>query len=228
MSLDYTSYTLRLATFITSNPDNIDYAPLIPATIDYAEQRIYRELNLLGTRVANSSLSCTANNRLFTIPVPATGPYITVTSLNIITPVGQTAAGTGIRNRVASLPMSLVDFIGTTNTSPSATTVPAAFYMRDQTTVVFAPSPGATFNVEVIGTIRPNPLSYTNTTTFLTTYLPDVFVAASMIYFSKAVADKNCGIQQSPDYWEKEYQALASSANSEETRKRYNDEVNKP
>mgnify|MGYP003334265647 CR=1 FL=1 len=55
MSMNYTSYTLRLANFITTNPDNIDYAPLIPATIDYAEQRIYRELNLLSTRVANSS-----------------------------------------------------------------------------------------------------------------------------------------------------------------------------
>lgn len=228
MSMDYTSYTLRLASFITTNPDNIDYAPLIPATIDYAELRMYRELNLLSTRVANSSSNCTANNRLFTIPTPAAGPYITVTSINIITPVGQTASGTGTRNRVASLPMSMVDFIGTTNTSPSASTVPVSFYMRDQNTVVFAPSPGAAFNVEVIGTIRPNPLSYTNTTTYLTTYFPDMFVAASMIYFAKAVADKNCGVQQSTEYWEKEYQALASSANAEEARKRYNDEVNKP
>ena len=44
MSMNYTSYTLRLANFITTNPDNIDYALLIPATIDYAEQRIYREI----------------------------------------------------------------------------------------------------------------------------------------------------------------------------------------
>lgn len=226
MSMNYTSYTLRLANFITTNPDNIDYAPLIPATIDYAEQRIYRELNLLSTRVANSSSNLTANSRSFTLPTPATGPFITVTGLNVITPAGSTTS-TGKRNQLVSRSRMFVDYIADYEAASSASVFPTMYYMRDQNTVIVGPSPGAAFNIEVIGTIRPNPLSYTNTTTFLTTYLPDVFVAASMIYFSKAVADRNCGLEQSPDFWEKEYQALAASANSEETRKRYNEEVNK-
>ena len=91
-----------------------------------------------------------------------------------------------------------------------------------------SPSPGAAFNVEVTGTIRPTPLSATNTSTFLTTYLPDLFVAASMVYAGNNMRDfgiegGNAALAQS---WEQQYQALFASANAEETRKRYNLEVN--
>jgi hypothetical protein len=101
------------------------------------------------------------------------------------------------------------------------------YYMLDQQTVIFGPSPGAAFNVEVTGTIRPAPLSATNTTTFLTTNLPDLFVAASMVYAGNNMRDfgieaGNASIAQS---WEQQYQALFASANAEETRKRYNLEV---
>ena len=225
MSMDYTSYTLRLASFITTNPDNIDYAPLIPATIDYAEQRIYRELNLISTRIANSSSNLTANSRSFTLPTNL-GTFITVTGMNVITPVGSTTAN-GKRNQLVSRSRMFVDYIADYETASAATVIPTMYYMRDQATVIVGPSPGAAFKIEVIGTIRPTPLSYSNPTTFLTTYLPDLFVAGSMVYFSKAIADKNCGAEQSTEYWEKEYQLLVASANSEETRKRYNEEVNK-
>ena len=222
MSMNYTSYTLRLANFITTNPDNIDYAPLIPATIDYAEQRIYRELNLLSTRVANSSSNLTANSRSFTLPTPATGPFITVTGLNVITPVGATTSG-GKRNQLVPRSRMFVDYIADYEAASSSSVIPSMYYMRDQSTVIVGPSPGASFNMEVIGTIRPNPLSSTTTTTFLTQYFPDMFLNASMIYVCGHMKDYAAQMQS----WESLYKTQLESANLEEMRKRYNDEVNK-
>ena len=89
--------------------------------------------------------------------------------------------------------------------------------------IVMAPSPGAAFAVEVIGNIRPTPLSATNTTTFLASYLPDLFFAASMIFVSGW--QKNFGAQADDPRmamsWETQYQGLLSSAKIEELRKKY-------
>jgi hypothetical protein len=223
--MNYLEYALVIANQIPVDKSSTAFQAFLPSTIDYAEQRIYRELNLLSTRIRNSSSNCTANNRSFTLPTNL-GTFITVTEISIITPVGSTAAN-GTRNVLMSAAKKLVDVVAPTNTAVSASQVPSMYYMLDQQTAIFGPSPGAAFNVEVTGTIRPAPLSATNTTTFLTTNLPDLFVAASMVYAGNNMRDfgieaGNASIAQS---WEQQYQALFASANAEETRKRYNLEV---
>ena len=93
--------------------------------------------------------------------------------------------------------------------------------MIDQDNIIFGPWPNAAYVVEVIGTIRPTPLSSTNTTTFLTNYLPDVFLASSMIYFSRSVLEYNGATMNAPEWWETNYQNAKLSANAEELRKKF-------
>ena len=224
--MNYLEYAMEIAKQVPVDKSSTQFQSLLPDTINYAEQRIYRELNLLSTRIRNSSSSCTANNRAFTLPTNL-GTFITVTEISIMTPVGTTSSN-GTRNVLMSAAKKLVDTVAPINTASSATAVPSMYYMLDQQTAYFGPSPGAAFNVEVTGTIRPTPLSATNTSTFLTTYLPDLFVAASMVYAGNNMRDfgiegGNAALAQS---WEQQYQALFASANAEETRKRYNLEVN--
>ena len=216
MSMDYTSYTLRLASFITSNPDNIDYAFVIPATIDYAEQRIYRELDLLSTIVTNSTLSTTPGNRSFALPTTS-GKYVTIQSINIITPAS-TAPDSGTRNQLTAVDRTYIDAVWNSSTGAS---VPKHFAMNDQDTILFGPWPNGAYRVEVVGTIRPTPLSYSNTTTFLTNYLPDLFLSASMVFFTKNLQDKGVGIANNSEYWDNNYKELLMSANSEELRKKF-------
>ena len=95
--------------------------------------------------------------------------------------------------------------------------------MIDQWNIIVGPWPDAAYRVEVVGTIRPNPLSNTNTTTFLTTYLPDAFIAASMIFASGYMRDfgsqsDNPAQAQS---WEAQYENLIKSAGAEEVRKKW-------
>lgn len=223
--MNFFQYGLRMANMLPIDSSHSQFQDFIYACIDYAEQRIYRELNLLDTRIRNTSGVCTPNNREFTLPTNL-GNFITVTEVSIITPVTGTISN-GTRNVLTAAAKKLVDSICPTNIATSATAIPVMYYMLDQTKLYFGPSPGDAFKVEVTGTIRPTPLSDTNITTFLTEYLPDLFVAASMVFAGNNLRDfgvesGNVAIGQS---WEQQYQALFASANAEETRKRYNQEV---
>jgi hypothetical protein len=105
---------------------------------------------------------------------------------------------------------------------PTAIGAPTMYAMVDQWNAIVGPSPDNGYGIEVYGTFRPAPLSNTNETTFLTTYLYDLFFAASMVFTSGWM--RNFGAQASDPQmgmsWETQYQALKASANLEEIRKK--------
>jgi hypothetical protein len=94
--------------------------------------------------------------------------------------------------------------------------------MVDQWNALLGPSPDSAYSVEVYGTFRPTPLSQQNPNTFLTTYLYDLFMAASMVFISGWM--RNFGSQASDPQmgmsWETQYGTLKASANLEELRKK--------
>lgn len=220
MSLTYTTYQNQLANIMVQSLTDPNFITFLPGCIDYAEQRMYRELDLQVSRVVDSSANLIANTRNFSLPT-SIGVYTIVEQINVITPVGATAASSGTRNALTPITKEYIDFAW-----PSAQLfngVPLYFAPINNTTYVLGPSPDQAYNVEVIGTQRPIPLSASNTTTFLTTYLPDMFIAASMVFASGYM--RNYGAQaddpQMPGSWESQYQKLMQSANIEELRKRF-------
>jgi hypothetical protein len=74
-----------------------------------------------------------------------------------------------------------------------------------------------------VGTTRPTPLSAANPVTFLSANLPDLLLAASMVFM--AGYEKSFGAQsddpQLAQSWETQYGKLFASANTEEARKRF-------
>jgi hypothetical protein len=100
---------------------------------------------------------------------------------------------------------------------------PQYFVPFNETLFFVGPVPDQAYPVEVVGTYRPNSLSATNLTTFISLYLPDVFIMASMIYisayqrnFGRANDDPQMAIT-----YESQYQALLKSAIVEEARKKF-------
>ena len=219
MSLTYTTYVAQIANLMALDSTTADFQTQLPGMIDYAEQRIYRELDLLSTVVRDNTGVLVSGNRNFTLPTTSNGPFVTVQGINVITPVS-TAADDGTRNALQPVSRDYLDLVWN---SVSGATVPQLFAMIDQENIILGPWPDSTYGVEVIGTIRPNPLSSTNTTTFLTDYLPDLFVMASMVYGSAYM--KNFGAQadqpQMSSSYEMQTQTLMASAMKEETRKKF-------
>jgi hypothetical protein len=215
MSYTYSSWITAAADLLITQTDNDDFVTIIPSAIDYAEQRIYRELDLLQTRVTNSSSALASGNRNFALP----SGYVVVEELNLISPAG-TSASAGTRYPLVPVARPYLDYVYPGNL---VTGQPVNFAMVDQNNVIVGPAPDGNYVIEVVGTQRPTPLSASNTTTFLTTNLPDLWMAATMIFFSGF--QKNFGAQgDDPKMavsWESQYQALRASADSEEWRKRF-------
>ena len=218
MSLTYTTFVDQIANLMAVSSTTADFQTMLPGLIDYAEQRAYRDLDLLSTIVKDASATLTTNNRNFTLPT-ASGRFVTVQGVNVVTPVS-TAPDSGIRNEL--LPISR-DYLDAVWNSVSGATVPVYFAMMTDQTLIVGPWPDNSYTIEVVGTIRPAPLTASNTTTFLTLYLPDLFIAAGMIFASGYM--RNYGSQsdnpQMAVSWESQYNTLLASAKPEELRKRF-------
>lgn len=217
----YTTYSDALTVEIYgqgASSADLNFQAILPSCIDYAEQRIYRELDLLTTVVRDSSATVTANSRNFTLP-SSLGRFVTTQGINIYTPVGSTTT----RNFLIPTTRDFIDVAWPSDTAASATTVPAYYAMITDQTVIFGPPPGDAFTAEVIGTIRPAALASDNATTFLSQYLPDLFFAASMVFMSGFM--RNFGAQSDDPKmavsWEAQYQLLKASALTENLRAKY-------
>lgn len=218
MSYTYASFVTALSNELVVDPTDGDFLAILPTIIDEAEQPCYRDLDLLNTVTRQTGL-LGANSRNFTLPT-TNGRFVVTNGINIITPSSTTDPEAGTRNQCAPVSRDYLDAVWPSVTGAG---VPEEYAMITDQTVIFGPWPDSAYTAEVIGTIRPTPLSSSNTTTYLSLYLPDLFFAAAML--SGSAWQKNFGAQsdnpQSAVSWSTQYSSRLSSANVEEQRKRY-------
>ena len=219
MSYTYSQFVIALANTLVVPSTDSNFVIELPNIIDDAEQRIYRELDLLDTVIRDSSATLTANSRNFTFP-----QHVVVSeSINVFTPVSTTT------NRIQLVPTTreFIDHVYGNEASTTIPSIPHFYAMITDQTIIVGPPPDANYTLEVVGTIRPTPLSVTNTTTYLSLYLPDLFLAASMVFGTGYI--QNYGAMtdnpQSAVSWESHYQLLKASADIEENRKKYASQV---
>jgi hypothetical protein len=220
MSLTYTTYQNSLVNLMPV-PSAADpgFSMDLPNVIDYAELRCYRDLQLLNTVTRDSSAALSLNTRTFNLP-SSVATFVVTQDINVITPAGTVAPDSGTRNPLVPSSKEMLDFMWP---SSSGSTVPTYFAMVTQTTIVVGPWPDQAYQVEVVGTVRPTPLSATNASTILSTYFPDLFIAASMVRlaglmknYGMAVDDPQQGVT-----WEQQYTKLLASAQTEEAMKKF-------
>lgn len=215
MSYNYSQYIIDLANLLVVPTTDPNFQIVLSNIIDDAEQRIYRELDLLTTIIRDSSSTLTANSRNFTFPQH----FVVSESINVYTPSGTTTS----RKQLVPVTREWMDAVWGNEISTATPSVPQYYAMITDQTIIVGPPPDAGYTMEVVGTIRPTPLSSTNTTTYLTLYLPDLFLAASMVFGSAYQLNFNTmgDNPQQASGWEDHYQKLLASANIEENRKKY-------
>lgn len=223
MPLNYTSYVSQISNLLVIGSTDANFQTMLPGMIDYAEQRIYRELDLLFVQTTDATSSVVASNRNFTVPT-AIGTFIIIDNVNIITPSSANATN-GTRNQLTPVSREFLDIAYPSG--QTATGVPEFWAMASNTQMLFGPAPDAAYVAEVIGIQRPASLSSANSSTILTQYVPDLFVAASMVFgsgyqrdFSAQGDNPNQGAS-----WEQQYQILFKSADVEQARAKYQSEA---
>jgi len=216
VALTYSTYVGALQQLAVANSLDTNFFAILPDVIDYAEQRVYRELDLLSTVIVDTSVTLATGVRDAAIP----NTFVVTNGFNIFVPAGSDATN-GDRVALTNTSRNALDVLWP---GVSTTGQPQLYAMTDQWTVTFGPAPDGDYLLETIGTQRPAPLSPDNTPTFLTTYLPDLFVAASMVFLSmyQRNFDATGNTPGMGGNWEQQYQKLFASANVEEMRKKGN------
>jgi len=217
VSYTYSTLTAAVAAALTVDAGDADFVALLPTIIDDAEQRCYRELDLMTANVTVPQ-TLTPNSRLNAIPT-SSGHMLVIDAINVFS-----ATGARFSPPVKMVSREVVDYFWPNETAPSSASYPTLAARSDDANVLFGPPPGSAWAAEFIGTIRPTPLSVTNTSTYLTNYLSDVFFKCIMAD-ANGVLLKNYGAQsndpQQAVSWEAAYQAALASAKTEELRKSY-------
>ena len=219
MSLTYNQYLTELALLSQFNATDPNFLSNLPSCIDYATDRITRELDLLNTVTANSTLALTVGTRI--ISLASLNPVFNVLrQVNVLTPVGTTNPDLGTRN---PLTISTTAFLNQVYGSNAVTDVPEYFAMVTDQTIMVGPYPDQAYNLEIIGTVRPTPISATNPTNWISLYLPDLFLQCSMIQMSGFKL--NFGAQaddpKSAMSYETQYTTLRDSAGVEDAMRKY-------
>jgi hypothetical protein len=213
----YSTYVTQLANLAVVDSTDSNFVTNLPSAIDSAELRIMQDLDLLSTVSQLTGVTLTANNRNYTFPITA---FITLQQINVITPVSTTLPDSGTRNPCFPTSKEELDF-----TYPSVTGagVPSRFAMLSQNQVIFGPWPDQAYSLELIGTVRPASLSASNVSTFISTYLPDLFMAASMIYIAGYQRDfgRQSDDPQMSVSWQSFYEQRKAASFIEENRKKF-------
>ena len=213
-----TSYITQISDMAVVEPTNTVFLEILPQMITYAENRIYRDIDLLSTQVPRT-YTATIGSNILSVP---TADFITVQTVSVNT------TGTTYK---PLLPVTK-EYIRNVFDDSAVTGVPIVFamfggdlatYGQTDNNIELGPTPGAAYTVRVTGTVRPPSMSATNLTTFVGTYLPDLFIMASMIYISayqRNFGRANDDPQMAVTY-ESQYNALLKGAVVEEARKKF-------
>lgn len=223
-----TNFVNQIATLTVVPPTDPNFLVALPQAIAYAENRIYRELDFLSTVSALTTSPSTSTAYTLTpgarqLSIPA-ADFVTLQEINVITPANTLVANEGIRNPLVPVTK---EFLATVYPANNNADVPRYFALLDQSTILVGPWSNNNYLVEVVGTVRPQSLgpgtNNTVNTTFISLYLPDLMIMATMIYISGY--QRNFGRQsddpQMAQSYESQYQALLKGAMVEEARKKF-------
>lgn len=209
-------------------------AAILPTIVDYAEQRCYRELDLIAAR-SEQNFGVSPLKRAFNYSAafslnPLNPQQILIPERLILYPPGTALP---LVSPVDGSPCSPVssEFIDMVFYSSTFFAKPRYFAVHSDQLIILGPTPDLGYVAHLIGKARPVPL-YSATppasqpagtqTTFLTSVLPDLFLAAAMV--SASAFQKNFGAQSDDPRmavaWEAQFQTLLASAKAEETRKK--------
>jgi hypothetical protein len=234
--LTYSTYVTQIATMAVVAENDPAFVTILPQMITYAENRMYRDIDFMFTSTSLHGVSfvLTPGNRNLSFDInlslnsdAQTGTFVVSEQINLLTDASGNAATTTNPDACVRVPLlpTTKEFLDAVYGSSLTASLgqPQYFVPFNETLFFVGPVPDQAYPVEVVGTYRPNSLSATNTSTFISLYLPDVFIMASMIYISayqRNFGRANDDPQMAVTY-ESQYQALLKSAMVEEARKKF-------
>lgn len=220
MALNYSTFVSEIATItvISSNTlvngDTNFPVGIMGGLIDYAEGRLYRDLNLPITSVIDTSVLCTSGVRSIFLSTTQGEPLV-LDSLNLLTSAG-TNSSNGTRVSLMPAAKSVIDVVYPSMANAN-TGQPQYFNRIGNLELILGPTPDAPYRTEAYFSVRPNPLSASNSSTWLTQNYPELMIAAGMVFAAGYMRDFGAQSDnpQMAQSWETQYKTLLQQAGIE-------------
>lgn len=210
--LTYNTYVTQIATMAVVPVNDPNFQTIIPSMIDYAELRMQRDLDFLNTSGTGTYTGIVGSYNLNLTPGY---PFVVIENVGVTDPA---------TNYVMQLTPVTKEWIYAVYPQGSTQGLPQYFAPFNDNLMFVAPIPDQAYTFNVVGTQRFPTLSSTNTTTFISEYLPDVFIMASMVYISAYQRNFTSAASNDPQMavtYESQYQTLLKGAMVEEARKKF-------
>lgn len=225
MALTYSSFVSEIATLTTVSSTilvsgDTNFGGIMAGIIDYAEGRIYRDLDIISASVVNTATTCSSGVRSIFLST-ASGTPLQIDALNLLTSAGTTSSNA---TRVPLVPVarSVLDMIYPSALSSNCAQ-PQYFARLSDTELILGPTPDQAYGTEVQIVIRPNALSSGNSSTWITQNVPELMVAAGMIFAAGYM--RNYGAQADDPKmsasWEAQYTNLLRTAQQDASRQKF-------
>jgi hypothetical protein len=229
MTTNFTTFQSQIYNAVAASSLAVDWGIEFPLVIDRAEQRCYRDLDMLNVRADVLFLGGTFGNGLAvgkfqSVPSSTTAlasfttqtfnpPFIAIEEISVVTPIAAPSSGS-----VTPLVRSSPQFIDLCWPNDATEPGPPQYYaMVSDNTFLVGPPADQRYSFRMRGPVRPTPLSASNSSTPLTILYGDLFFAAAMIEVGMYMRFVE---PQMATNWTQEYGALKTSALVEEMRKR--------
>jgi hypothetical protein len=206
-------------------PNAPEFTAVIPMMLNYAEQRIQRDMELLNTQVMRGP---------YTLAVGSNQLLVPPSDLVVVQDVLVNIAGTPTPMHPVSKAYLLTVWPATSTPGPPKVMAleggDAATQGLTSTVILLGPPPDAPYQVSCIGESRaPTLAGFANSaqagtqSTWIATWLPDLLVMACMIYVSGYQRDfgRQSDDPQMAQSYEQQYETLLASANKQEFQRRW-------
>jgi hypothetical protein len=220
MTFDEVIAALMTLNEVPFNNSDENFIRIIPAMMLYADGRIYRDLTFLAT-TTTQPITLVPFNREVALPLSIKA----MRAINVLTPAGAITTNSR-RKPLERIPSEVLDFFWPQSTfrpgvpqkyavtgqiAPMMIPIPSPPPPQVMQHVIrLMPTPDQAYSAEVLGDIRPDPLSEANPQTYLSVTYPELLIACCMIFASGYQRDFGA---QSDDprmaqSWETQYGAL--------------------
>lgn len=205
--MTYDEYTATMQNLLViDSSSNAAYVQILPQMIAYSEHRIQADLDLIATTTSDTVPLVTGRR---TVSIPAC-IYI-VNSVNLITP-STTQPDQGTRATLQRVSVEAMNWMWPTSTDTGA---PQNYAILNDTTCILGPTPDAAYKAEFYGIFQLTPISADNQTNWISVNIPDLLMAASMVFGTGWQRDFGAQSEdpQASQSWENQYQLLLKSEN---------------
>lgn len=165
--MNYSELVAQLQTWVESS--EVDFVGEMDNFIVNAEHRIYKAIDFAITRDEDTSVTVAQGTATITLPADT----LTVRFVQLV------SAGTGARTTLYHKDTSFIDEY-TNNRTTQGT--PKFYSFANETTLLLGPTPdNSTDTLAIHRSVRPAPLSATNTTTWLADTYPELLLYSCLL-----------------------------------------------